>query len=131
MTAKKDADPIYYEAQERAMAPGIAGEWPEVIYPPKMKHARLIKTCEITLLKAELSVVKAARDIWERNFKQARRRLKKLRAEIDSEFFTCPECGCHWFRTFNHAVTDVANWIRNCKGCGWKGKYWKDQRKKK
>lgn len=36
-------DGIYYVAQERAMAPGIAGEWPAVIPKPKNKNGRLVK----------------------------------------------------------------------------------------
>lgn len=32
-----------YITQEAAMAPGISGEWPDIIVPPKMKHARLKK----------------------------------------------------------------------------------------
>lgn len=36
-------DGIYYIAQERAMAPGIVGEWPEVIKHPTNPHGRLVK----------------------------------------------------------------------------------------
>lgn len=38
-----DKGPIFYEAQERAMAPGVAGDWPKVIKAPQSKHGRLIK----------------------------------------------------------------------------------------
>lgn len=31
----------YYVAQERAMAPGISGKWPEVIRAPHTRHGRL------------------------------------------------------------------------------------------
>lgn len=33
----------YYITQERAMAPGIAGHWPDVIPHPKTKNGRLVK----------------------------------------------------------------------------------------
>lgn len=36
-------DGTYYIAQEMAMAPGIAGEWPTVIPHPKTKNGRLVK----------------------------------------------------------------------------------------
>lgn len=31
----------YYVAQEMAFAPGISGEWPEIIKAPHTKHGRL------------------------------------------------------------------------------------------
>src|SRR4051794_37293101 len=36
-------DGMYYVSQERAFAPGISGEWPAVIKPPKVPNARLVK----------------------------------------------------------------------------------------
>ena len=39
----RQGDGTYYVAQERAFAPGIAGEWPKVIAHPKNRHGRLIK----------------------------------------------------------------------------------------
>jgi len=33
----------FYITQERAMAPGIAGEWPEVIEKPDTRYGRLVK----------------------------------------------------------------------------------------
>lgn len=36
--------PIFYIAQERAMAPGIIKEWPKVVAKPnKMYNARLVR----------------------------------------------------------------------------------------
>ena len=35
--------PDFYVTQERAMAPGIAGEWPKVIPKPDSQHGRLVK----------------------------------------------------------------------------------------
>lgn len=37
-------DGVYYIPQERAMAPGISGEWPDIIPHPTNPHGRLIKT---------------------------------------------------------------------------------------
>ena len=33
---------LIYIAQERAFAPGIAGEWPKIIKHPKSKNGRLV-----------------------------------------------------------------------------------------
>lgn len=33
----------YYETQERAMAPGIADGWPEVIKAPHTRNGRLVR----------------------------------------------------------------------------------------
>jgi len=33
----------FYVTQERAMAPGIAGDWPKVIAKPDSQHGRLVK----------------------------------------------------------------------------------------
>jgi hypothetical protein len=43
MATEKGQGPVYYIAQERAFAPGIAGEWPEVIKAPHSKHGRLVR----------------------------------------------------------------------------------------
>src|SRR3990167_6080839 len=40
---KQISQETYYVAHERAMAPGIAGEWPEVIPHTTSKHGRLVK----------------------------------------------------------------------------------------
>lgn len=39
----RQGDGTYYVAQERAFAPGIAGEWPAVIKHPTNHNGRLIK----------------------------------------------------------------------------------------
>lgn len=36
-------DGVYYLTQERAMAPGIADGWPDVIKAPHTKNGRLVK----------------------------------------------------------------------------------------
>ena len=38
----------YYATEERAMAPGISGEWPDVIPHPTNKNARLVKVDPLT-----------------------------------------------------------------------------------
>lgn len=38
-----DGDGIYYITQERAMAPGIAHGWPDMIPAPHTKNGRLVK----------------------------------------------------------------------------------------
>lgn len=42
MTKKTDG-PVYYEAQEKALAPGIADGWPATIRAPHTKNGRLKK----------------------------------------------------------------------------------------
>lgn len=37
---------IYYETQERAMAPGIADGWPKIIAAPHTKNGRLVQLSE-------------------------------------------------------------------------------------
>lgn len=39
----RDGDGTYYVAQERAFAPGVAGDWPPVIPKPQSKNGRLVK----------------------------------------------------------------------------------------
>ena len=41
--ALSTGDGIYYITQERAMAPGIADGWPEVIPAPHTPHGRLVR----------------------------------------------------------------------------------------
>lgn len=43
MEELKDGDGVYYIAQERAMAPGIAGDWPDIIPHPTNRNGRLLK----------------------------------------------------------------------------------------
>ena len=42
----------YYVAEERAMAPGIAGEWPRVIPKPDNANGRLVKVEGVDIDKA-------------------------------------------------------------------------------
>lgn len=58
----------YYVTQERAMAPGIAGEWPDVIMHPKTKNGRLKRS-------------QAVKDVIER----ADRAVKEWRNYIEDE----------------------------------------------
>lgn len=39
----EQGDGVYYVTQERAMAPGIADGWPEVIPAPHSKNGRLVR----------------------------------------------------------------------------------------
>lgn len=36
-------DGVYYVTQESAFAPGVSGQWPEVIPAPHTPHGRLVK----------------------------------------------------------------------------------------
>lgn len=40
---REEAQTVYYVAQERAMAPGVVTDWPDVIKHPKDKNGRLVK----------------------------------------------------------------------------------------
>jgi hypothetical protein len=39
----EQGDGTYYVTQERAFAPGISGEWPDVIQHPTNRNGRLVK----------------------------------------------------------------------------------------
>lgn len=49
----------YYATEEKAMAPGIAGEWPRVIPKPDNPNGRLVKFEEIDIDK----LIEASKDV--------------------------------------------------------------------
>jgi len=49
--------PVYYIAQESAMAPGIVKEWPEIIKHPKDKNGRLKKINLENMIKTRMEQV--------------------------------------------------------------------------
>lgn len=57
----------YYATEERAMAPGIAGDWPKVIQKPDNPHGRLVKFDEVDideLIEASKDVISWMEGDW-------------------------------------------------------------------
>lgn len=55
----------YYATEEKAMAPGISGEWPRVIPKPDNPHGRLVKVegYEARLISAAADLLEVLREI--------------------------------------------------------------------
>jgi len=60
--------PMFYKTQEKAMAPGIAGEWPRVIPKPGSPHGRLVRIDGLEEFLEEVLDYAINRDVddWER-----------------------------------------------------------------
>lgn len=73
----------YYVAQEKAMAPGIVKDWPEIILLPKNKNGRLKKVDEkLCLIIAEAFNVYTETSLTPRQLDDQRRELFKSLSEI-------------------------------------------------